>query len=50
MQHDTTFEVATSAIGTQESGTDILNIPLENDSDGACDIQDNDLWYMHNDF
>jgi hAT family C-terminal dimerisation region len=36
MQHDTTFEAATSAI--------------ENDFDGACDIQDNDLWYMHNDF
>jgi hAT family C-terminal dimerisation region len=47
MQHDTTFEPATSAIEAQESGTDI---PLEDDSDGACDIQDNDLWYMHNDF
>jgi hAT family C-terminal dimerisation region len=47
MQHDTTFEAATSAMEAQESGTDI---PLEDDSDGACDIQDNDLWYMHNDF
>jgi hAT family C-terminal dimerisation region len=50
MQHDTTFEAATSVIETQESGTDIPDIPLEDDSDGACDIQDNDLWYMHNDF
>jgi hAT family C-terminal dimerisation region len=50
MQHDTTFETATSVIETEESGTDIPDIPLEDDSDGACDIQDNDLWYMHNDF
>jgi hAT family C-terminal dimerisation region len=50
MQHDTIFEAATSAIETQESGTDISDIPLEDDSDGACDIQDNNLWYMHNDF
>jgi hAT family C-terminal dimerisation region len=47
MQHDTTFETTTSAIETQESGTDI---PLEDDSDDTYDIQDNDLWYMHNDF
>jgi hypothetical protein len=47
MQYDTTFEAPTSAIETQESGTDI---PLKDDSDYACDIQDNDLWYMHNDF
>jgi hAT family C-terminal dimerisation region len=39
MQHDTTFETATSAVETQKD-----------DSDDACDIQDNDLWYMHNDF
>jgi hAT family C-terminal dimerisation region len=50
MQHDTTFEIATSAIEIQESGTDIPDIPPEDDSDGPCDIQDNDLWYMHNDF
>jgi hAT family C-terminal dimerisation region len=43
MQHDTTFEAATSAIETQENGTDISDIPLKDDSDGACDIQDNDL-------
>jgi hypothetical protein len=40
MQHDTIFEAATYAIETQESGTDI---PLEDDSDDACDIQDNDF-------
>jgi hAT family C-terminal dimerisation region len=50
MQHDTIFEAATSAVETQESSTDIPDIPLEDDSDGACEIQDNDLWYMHNDF
>jgi hAT family C-terminal dimerisation region len=50
MQHDTTFEAATSAIETQESGTDIPDIPSEDDSDGPCDIHDNDLWYVHNDF
>jgi hAT family C-terminal dimerisation region len=49
MQHDTTFETATSVIETQQSGTDISDIPLE-DFDGACDIQHNELWYMHNDF
>jgi hAT family C-terminal dimerisation region len=47
MQHDTTFEAATFAIETQESSIDI---PPEDDSDDPCDIQDNDLWYMHNDF
>jgi hAT family C-terminal dimerisation region len=47
MQYDTTFEAATSTIETQESGTDISP---ENDSDGPCNIQDNNLWYMHNDF
>jgi hAT family C-terminal dimerisation region len=47
MQHDTTFEVATSSIETQESGT---IISPEDDSDGPYNIQDNDLWYMHNDF
>jgi hypothetical protein len=51
MQHDTTFEAVTSAIETQESDTNILpDIPLEDDSDDPYDIQDNDLWYMHNDF
>jgi hypothetical protein len=50
MQHDTTFEAATSIIETQESGTNILDISLEDDSDDRYDIQDNDLWYMHNDF
>jgi hAT family C-terminal dimerisation region len=50
MQHDTTFEAATSAIETQESGTNIPDISLEDDSDDPYDIQDNDLWYMHNDF
>jgi hAT family C-terminal dimerisation region len=50
MQHDTTFEAATSAIETQESGTNTPDIPLKDDSDGPYDIQDNDLWYMHNDF
>jgi hAT family C-terminal dimerisation region len=50
MQHDTTFETATSAIETQESDTNIPNIPLEDDSDDLYDIQDNDLWYMNNDF
>jgi hAT family C-terminal dimerisation region len=43
MQHDTKFETTTSSIETQESGTDIPDIPLEDDSDDACDIQDNDL-------
>jgi hAT family C-terminal dimerisation region len=43
MQHDTTFEAATSAIETQKSGTNIPDIPLENDSDDPYDIQDNDL-------
>jgi hAT family C-terminal dimerisation region len=43
MQHDTTFEAVISAIETQKSGTDIPDISLEDDSDGACDIQDNDL-------
>jgi hAT family C-terminal dimerisation region len=47
MQHDTTFEATTSAKQTQESGT---NIPLEDDFDDPYDIQDNDLWYMHNNF
>jgi hAT family C-terminal dimerisation region len=50
MQHDTTFEAATSAIETQESGINIPDISLEDDSDDPYDIQDNDLWYMHNDF
>jgi hypothetical protein len=50
MQHNTTFEAATSAIETQESGTNIPDISLEDDSDDLIDIQDNDLWYMHNDF
>jgi hypothetical protein len=50
MQHDTTFETSTSAIETQESGINIPDIPLEDDSDDPYDIQDNDLWYMHNDF
>jgi hAT family C-terminal dimerisation region len=49
MQHDTTFEATTSAIETQESDVNILDIPLEDDSDDPYDIQD-DLWYMHNDF
>jgi hAT family C-terminal dimerisation region len=48
MQHDTTFEAATSAIETQESDNNIPDIPLEDDSDGSYDVQDNDLWYMHN--
>jgi hAT family C-terminal dimerisation region len=43
MQHDTTFKSATSAIETQESGTNIPNIPLEDDSDDPYDIQDNDF-------
>jgi hypothetical protein len=43
MQHDTTFDAATSVVETQERGTDIPNIPLEDDSDGACEIQDNEL-------
>jgi hAT family C-terminal dimerisation region len=43
MQHDTTFEAATSAIETQESGTNISDISLEDDSDDPYDIQDNDL-------
>jgi hAT family C-terminal dimerisation region len=50
MQHDTTFEAVTSAIKTQESSTDIPDITPEDDSDDPCDIQDNDLWYMHNNF
>jgi hAT family C-terminal dimerisation region len=50
IQHDTTFEATTSVIETQESGTNIHDIPLEDDSDDPYDIQDNDLWYMHNDF
>jgi hAT family C-terminal dimerisation region len=50
MQHDTIFETTISAIETQESGTDIPDIPPEDDSNGPCDIQDNDLWYMHDDF
>jgi hAT family C-terminal dimerisation region len=50
MQHNTTFEAATSVIETQESGTNIPDISLEDDSDDPIDIQDNDLWYMHNDF
>jgi hAT family C-terminal dimerisation region len=49
MQHDITFEAATSTIKTHESDTDIPDIPLEDDSDGTCDIQETDLWYMHND-
>jgi hAT family C-terminal dimerisation region len=49
MQHYTTFEAATSAIETEESGTNIPDIPLEDDSDDPYYIQDNDLWYMHND-
>jgi hAT family C-terminal dimerisation region len=43
MQHNITFEAATSVIETQESGTNILDIPLEDDSDDPYDIQDNDL-------
>jgi hypothetical protein len=50
IQYDTTFEAATSAVETQESGTDIPDIPLEDDFDGACEIEDNDLWYMYYDF
>jgi hypothetical protein len=50
MQHDTTLEAATSAIKTQESGTNIPDIPLEDDFNGTYDIQDNDLWYMYNNF
>jgi hypothetical protein len=50
VQHDSTFEAAISTIETQESGTNILDISLEDDSDDPYDIQNNDLWYMHNDF
>jgi hypothetical protein len=46
MQHDTTFEAATSVIETQESRTNIPDISLEDDSDYPNDIQDNDLWYI----
>jgi hypothetical protein len=42
IQHDTIFEAATS--------TNIPDIPLEDDPDDPYDIQDNNLWYMHNDF
>jgi hypothetical protein len=38
-----TFEAARSAIKTQESGTNILDISLEDDSDDPYDIQDNDF-------
>jgi hAT family C-terminal dimerisation region len=38
MEHDTTFETATSAIETQESGTNIPDFPLEDDSDDPNDI------------
>jgi hAT family C-terminal dimerisation region len=50
MQYDTIFEAATSAIETQRSSTNNPDIPLEDDSDDPYDIQDDDLWYMHNDF
>jgi hAT family C-terminal dimerisation region len=50
IQHDTTFEAAISAIETQESSTNIPDISLEDDSEDPYDIQDNDLWYMRNDF
>jgi hAT family C-terminal dimerisation region len=44
LQHDTTLEVTTCAISTQESGTNMI-ISRNSDSDGACDInvEDNDL-------
>jgi hAT family C-terminal dimerisation region len=40
MQHDITIETTTSIIETQESSTDI---PLEDDSNDAREIQDNDF-------
>jgi hAT family C-terminal dimerisation region len=43
MQHDTTFDAATSTIETQENSTNIPDIPLEDYSDDPYDIQDNDL-------
>jgi hAT family C-terminal dimerisation region len=47
MQHDTTFEAATSAIETKESGIDIPDIHPEDDSDDQCNIQDNDLCFFY---
>jgi hypothetical protein len=43
MQHDTTFSTTTFAIETQENSTDIPDILPKDDSDGLCDIQDNDF-------
>jgi hAT family C-terminal dimerisation region len=51
MQHDTTLETTTHAIPTQESDTNMIISP-DDDSDGACDInvEDNDLWYLNDDY
>jgi hypothetical protein len=51
LQHDTTLEVTTRAIPTQESDTSMI-ISSDDDSDGACDInvEDNDLWYLNDDY
>jgi hAT family C-terminal dimerisation region len=51
MQHDTTLETTTRAIPTQKSDTNMIISP-DDDSDGACDInvEDNDLWYLNDDY
>jgi hypothetical protein len=51
MQHDITLEATTRAISTQESDTNMI-ISQYDDSDGACDInvENNDLWYLNDDY
>jgi hypothetical protein len=51
LQHDTTLESTTRAVPTQESGTNMIISP-DDVSDGACDIhvEDNDLWYLNDDY
>ena len=49
-QHDIALEKATSTIETQKSGTNMTPSVTDDDSDGACEFEDNDLWYMNNNF
>jgi hAT family C-terminal dimerisation region len=51
VQYDTTLEATARAVPTQESGTNMIISP-DDDFDGACNInvEDNDLWYLNDDY
>jgi hAT family C-terminal dimerisation region len=51
LQHDTTLEATTCEVPTQESDTNMIISPND-DSDGTCDtnVEDNDLWYLNDDY